>query len=136
MERQTGHFVVVSSASGYAATQLRSTYAASKRALHGFFDSLRLEHYDDHIDVTIVVPGFVKTDISINAFSGSGVLHKKMDPKTETGTDPTVCANDILQGVAARKHECYVGRSASSVIYLQRFCPQLLFHVLRRMKTS
>jgi dehydrogenase/reductase SDR family protein 7B len=136
MERQKGHFVVVSSAAGYAATPLRSTYAASKRALHGFFDSLRLEHYNDHVDVTIVCPGFVKTDISINAFSGSGMLHRTMDPKTESGTDPTVCAYDILRGVAARKHEIYVGRSASAVIYLQRFCPKLLFQFLRRTKSS
>src|SRR5690606_4813050 len=109
MERKTGHYVVISSASAYASTPLRSTYAATKRALHGFFDSLRLEHYNDNIDVTIVCPGYVKTDISINAFEGSGVLHKKMDPKTETGTDPSVCANDILRGIAGRKHECYVG---------------------------
>jgi short-subunit dehydrogenase len=115
---------------------LRSSYAASKHALHGFFDSLRLEHTNDHIDVTIVCPGFVKTDISINAFEGSGVLHKKMDPKTETGADPTVCAYDILRGVAARKHEIYVGGRASMPIYARRFFPKLLYHILLRIKTA
>ena len=130
------YFSILWNVKQYAATPLRSTYAASKRALHGFFDSIRLEHYDDHIDVTTVCPSSVKTDISRNAFSESGVLHKQMDTKTETGTDPTICANDILRGVAARKYECYIGRSASGLIYLQRFCPQLLFHFLRRVKTS
>lgn len=84
----------------------------------------------------MVCPGFVKTDVSINAFSGSGVSHKKMDPQTEKGTDPTVCAYDILRGVAARKHEIYVGRLASPIIYLQRFFPKLLYRVLLRMETS
>lgn len=128
--------MVVTSATGYVGTALRSAYAASKHALHGFFDSLRLEHVSDHIDVTMVCPGFVKTDVSINALEGSGALHRQMDPKTATGTDPTECAFDILRGVADQKHEIYVGRSAAMVIYLRRFCPKLLFHVLRRMKTA
>jgi len=84
----------------------------------------------------MVCPGFVKTDISINAFEGSGVLHKKMDPKTATGTDPTVCAYEILCGVAARKHEIYVGHLASVTIYLRRFFPALLYRVLLRMESS
>ncbi|UJR25511.1 hypothetical protein I4U23_006857 [Adineta vaga] len=136
VERQKGHYVVVTSATGYAGTPLRSSYAASKHALHGFFDSLRLEHARDHIDVTMVCPGFVKTDISINAFDGSGALHKKMDPKTEKGTDPTVCANDILHGIAARKHEIYVGHLAAVVIYLRRFFPKLLYRILLRTESA
>ncbi|CAF0918450.1 unnamed protein product [Adineta ricciae] len=136
MERQSGHYVVVTSATGYVGTPLRSSYAASKHALHGFFDSLRLEHTRDHIDVTMVCPGFVKTDVSINAFEGSGRLHRKMDPQTEKGTDPIVCANNILHGVAARKHEIYVGRSAAIVIYLQRFFPKILYQVLLRIDSS
>jgi len=86
--------------------------------------------------VTIVCPGFVKTDVSINAFAGSGALHNKMDPQTETGTDPTVCAFDILRGVADRKHEIYVGHRASISIYLRRFFPQLLYRILLRTKPT
>jgi short-subunit dehydrogenase len=127
---------VVTSVTGHVGTALRSSYAASKHALHGFFDSLRLEHAKDHIDVTIVCPGFVKTDVSKNAFEGSGELHKKMDPQTEKGTDPTVCAYDILRGVADRKHEIYVGRAASIVIYLRRLFPQLLYRILLRTETA
>ncbi|CAF4829004.1 unnamed protein product [Rotaria sp. Silwood1] len=136
IQRQKGHFVVVTSVAGYAATALRSSYAASKHALHAFFDSLRLEHAKDHIDVTIACPGFVKTDISLNAFEGSGQLHKKMDPKTEKGTDPTVCAYDILCGIAARKHEIYVGHLAVVVVYIRRLFPQLLYRILLRTESA
>jgi len=125
----------VTSATGYIGTPLRSSYAASKHALHGFFESLRLEHAKDHIDVTMVCPGFVKTDVSKNAFSGSGALHNQMDPKTESGADPTECAYDILRGVAARKHEIYVGRQAALPIYLRRFFPKLLYRILLRTKS-
>lgn len=128
--------MVVTSAAGYCGTALRSSYAASKHALHGFFDSLRLEHHRDHIDVTVVCPGFIRTEISHNAFDGSGLLHGKMDPQTDKGTDPAVCAFDTLCGVANREHEIYVGRMAALVIYLRRFCPWLLTRVLLRVPNT
>ena len=67
IKKQSGHLVVISSVVGKVGTPLRSSYAASKHALHGFFDSLRAEIYDDHIHVTLICPGFVDTNISINA---------------------------------------------------------------------
>ncbi|UJR23389.1 hypothetical protein I4U23_026397 [Adineta vaga] len=136
IERQTGHFVVVTSAAGYVGSALRSSYAASKHALHGFFDSLRLEHAHDHIDVTIVCPGFVRTAISHNAFNGSGLIYGKMDPKTEKGTDPSTCAYDILRGIANREHEVYVGHLATPLIYLRRFFPRILHYILLRVKST
>ena len=123
--------MVVTSATGYVGTPYRSAYAASKHALHGFFDSLRLEHAKDHVNVTMICPGFVRTDISLNALAGSGVK-----PKTARGTDPAVCAVDMLRGIAKRKHELYVGRMAAPAIYLRRFCPALLYQVLLRMKAT
>jgi len=134
IERQQGHFVVVTSVSGYIGTVQRSAYAGSKHALHGFFEALRLEHARDHIDVTMVCPGYINTDISRNAFEGSGVLHGILDPKTEGGSDPTVCALDILHGIAAKKREIYVGHM-SAVIYARRFLPGLLYRILLRMNT-
>ena len=126
----------MTSAAGYIGSPLRSSYAASKHALHGFFDSLRLEHVHDHIDVTIVCPGFVRTAISQNALEGSGLSHGKMDPKTDKGTDPAVCAYDILRGVANRKHEFYVGYLGSTTIYLRRFAPRLLYYILLHFKAT
>lgn len=115
---------------------MRSAYAASKHALHGFFDSLRLEHTKDYIDVTVVCPGFVRTDISKNALEANGALHQKMDPRTASGTDPTECAFDILRGVAARKHEIYCARDAHYLIYLRRFFPKLLYKMLLRTQST
>jgi len=52
LEKKSGHFVVISSLVGKFGTPLRSGYAASKHALHGFFDSLRAEEAREGIDVT------------------------------------------------------------------------------------
>ena len=57
----------------------RSAYAASKFAQLGFFESLRLEEEKNNIDISMVFPGFVNTDISKNALSGTGVQHGVKD---------------------------------------------------------
>ena len=127
--------MVISSVAGYIGSPLRSTYAASKHALHGFFDALRAEHHRDRIDVTIVCPGFIRTEISKNALQGSGSKHGEMDQKTDRGTDPTVCALEILRSVARRDYELYVG-SMSFLIYIRRFFPGLITRLLFRAKTT
>lgn len=126
---------MISSVVGYVGSQLRSSYAASKHALHGFFESLRLEHVDDNINVTMVCPGFIRTDISRNALKGSGVKHGEMDPKTDSGTDPSVCAFEILKSVSNCDSEVYTG-SMSSLIYIRRFFPRLLIFALSKVKTT
>src|SRR5579863_8568116 len=70
MERKSGHIVVISSLVGVLSTPLRSGYAAAKHALHGFFDALRAEVDRYGIQVTIVCPGFIRTDVSLNALRG------------------------------------------------------------------
>ena len=62
-----GHFIITSSLTGICGIPLRSAYCASKHALHGYFDTLRAEHVKNNINVTIVCPGFIKTNISSNA---------------------------------------------------------------------
>ena len=72
IKRKSGQFVVTTSIVGKIGTPLRSTYAATKHALHGFFDSLRAENHQNNIAVTLVCPGFVNTNVSKNALTGDG----------------------------------------------------------------
>src|SRR5258708_1449948 len=65
LARRHGHLVAISSVAGKLGTPLRSGYSASKHALHGFFESLRAELRADaqgkRIDVTLLCPGFIRT---------------------------------------------------------------------------
>ena len=69
LARKSGHIVPISSVVGYVGTPLRSTYAASKHALHGFFDSLRAEVAKDGVAITIICPGYVRTNVTRRVFS-------------------------------------------------------------------
>jgi short-subunit dehydrogenase len=131
LQRQSGCFVVVSSLTGkYGVPQL-SSYSASKHALHGCFECLRAEVHDRHIQVTIVIPGFVRTPILQHALTGSGATYGKTMPEYERGMDPDTCAARILRAVSRHKEEVLIGGMELSSLYLKRFFPTLLSALVR-----
>lgn len=135
LARRAGHVVVVSSVMGYLGTPGRSTYAAAKHALHGYFDSLRAEVWRENIGVTLACPGYVRTAISVHALGPRGEPHAGTDATHERGIPPERCAAAILRAVARRRREVYIGREVAG-IYLQRWLPGLLARLVRRMKFS
>jgi short-subunit dehydrogenase len=134
--RRQGHFVVVTSLTGVIGSPMRSSYAASKHALHGFFDSLRAEHARDGLQVTLVCPGFVHTDVSVHALRGDGSQQGTMDEATAHGIAPEACAAAIVDATAARKVEVYVGGKERFGPYLRRLSPALFARVLRSAKVT
>jgi dehydrogenase/reductase SDR family member 7B len=129
-----GHFVVISSVAGKLGTPLRSAYAASKHALHGYFDSLRAEHWKDNVKVTLICPGYVRTAISYNALTHTGSPHGRMDQNQEKGISPAACALKIAEALEKGKEEVYIGGKEIAGIYLKRFFPGVLSGIVKRMK--
>ena len=80
-----GTYVIMSSVMGKYSSPYDLIYAAAKHALHGFFDSLRMEHQKDNIFVTIICPGFVNTPISKNSLTGDGSPLGKYDRANARG---------------------------------------------------
>ncbi len=134
--RKSGTLVVVSSLVGKFGTPLRSSYAASKHALHGFFDSLRAEVWRDGVQVTIVCPGFVKTDISRNALTGTGGRHGIMDEGTAAGMTPEELSRRMLHAVEAGREEVLIGGREMRAVYLKRFAPGLFSRFIRKAKVT
>ncbi len=126
-----GHIVVVSSLTGKFGTPLRSGYAASKHALHGFFDALRAETWREGIAVTLVCPGYIKTDISLNAMTGDGTPQGTMDKGQANGMSPEVLARKILRAVEAGKNEVYLGGFERLGVYIKRFFPDVFSRMIR-----
>ncbi len=132
VERQSGHFVVVTSLMGLFSSPLRSGYCGAKHALHGFFESLRAEHHADGIGVTMVCPGFIHTNISMNAVVGDGSQQGTMDAKTGAGLSPEACAEKMIRAVERRKAEVLIGRFEIVGAYLKRFAPGLMRRIVRK----
>lgn len=134
IQRKSGHFAVVTSLVGKFASPYRSAYAASKHALHGFFDTLRAEHYKDHIAVTLICPGFIRTQVSVNALIWDGSSLGKMDEAQAKGMSPESCANAIFKAIKAQKEEVLIGGKEKYAVYLKRFFPRIFSKILRKAK--
>lgn len=135
LERNSGHIAVISSVVGKMGFSLRTSYAASKHALHGYFDSLRVDLKDHKIGITLVCPGRIKTNISFNALTADGSQHGKMDSGQAGGIPADVCATRIIRAMEQRKAEIYIGKE-QILIYLKRFWPAIFRKIVTRIKPN
>ena len=137
IDNNGGQFVVTTSIVGKIGTPLRSSYAASKHALHGFFDSLRAEHHKDNIAVTLVCPGFVNTNVSLNALTGDGTPQDKMDIATKNGIEPMRFAKLMAKAIIKKKEEVYIaGFKEKLGVFVKRFSPRLLSKMIRKLSVT
>lgn len=131
IEQKRGHIVCMSSLAGKFGIPLRSGYAAAKHALHGFFETLRAENHDNGIRVMMVCPGYVNTNVAINALDAKAEKRNQNDPGQEQGLDPAVMADKIIKGIEKEKLEITAGGSETNGIWLSRFFPRLFAKIIR-----
>ena len=136
LERGSGHFVTITSLTGKFGSPLRSSYAGSKHALHGFFDSLRAEVNKHGVGVTLICPGYIRTNVSINALTGSGAPQNTMDEATGQGMDPADLAQKILKAVAKGKLEAYFGGKEVLGVYIKRLFPNWFAGIIEKTKVT
>ena len=134
--QKDGHFLVISSIAGKFGFFLRSAYSASKHALHGFYESLFLEEEKNNIRVTIACPGKINTAISLNAITGDGAVHGKMDHNQETGMSAEECARELISAVAKNKLEVLIGNKEIKAVTLKRLAPKLFWKVIRKQSAT
>jgi len=129
-----GHFVVVSSLMGKFSSPGRAGYSASKHALHGFFDGLRMEEHPN-IKVSMICPGFVQTNVTANALGPDGKPQGTIDRTTAEGVPVDEAAAKIIRAVDRNKKELVFGGFEKTGVYIKRFFPSLLdWMVLKNRK--
>ncbi len=136
LEQNSGHFVVISSIAGKFGFFLRSAYSASKHALHGFYESLMLENEQHHIGVTLVCPGKINTNISLNALNAAGETHGIMDHNQVKGMPANHCAKLIVKAVSRKKKEILIGNKEIYAVYIKRFLPNLFWKIIKKQSAT
>jgi short-subunit dehydrogenase len=134
--KKSGQIAVTSSVVGKFGSPLRTSYAASKHAIHGFFDSLRAEVHQYNIGVTIVCPGPINTSISENAITASGKSQNKKDDAIAGGISPEVLAKKYIKALQKNKQEAWIGKKEVFAIYIKRFFPTLFSRIIRNVKVT
>lgn len=136
LRRGAGRIAVVTSLVGHISTPMRSAYAASKHALHGFFEALRAEVYEVGVRITMVCPGYVRTQVSVNALTADGTPQGLMDRAQEDGMAPEACAAAIADVLETGRDEVLIGGAERFGVYLNRLSPALFRAAVRNMSLT
>lgn len=134
ISQKSGNILVMSSLTGKIGVPMRSAYAASKHALHGFFDTLRAENYKNNIKVMLVCAGYVQTKISQNALTADGSPQNKEDGSFANAMTPELVAQKIIRGIEKDKKELLLGGKEKFGVVLKRFFPNLFFKIIQNHK--
>jgi short-subunit dehydrogenase len=126
LEKSHGRIVAVSSLTGKNGVPTRSLYAASKHAMAGFFDSLRIELKSSGVSVTVAYPGFVATDIAERAIGPDGGLLGTRPVQKHKVMTAEECARQIIDAAASRKREIVMTLEARFGMLIKAIVPGLI----------
>jgi dehydrogenase/reductase SDR family protein 7 len=134
IDQGSGHIAITSSVAGKIGVAQRTGYCAAKHAVMGFYDALRAEVARQGIRVTTITPGFIQTNISVNALKGDGSEFGTTDKNIAGGMDVTRCAEVIIKGFRKGIPEIAVGKGIEmKALWLKRFFPRLVFRTVAKM---
>ncbi len=134
INNHNGTFVTITSLMGKFGSPYRSGYCGAKHALHGFFDVLRMEHQKDNIQVTLICPGFIQTNVAKNALTADGSKQNTDDEATQNGMTVAVFVQKLIKAVEKEKFEVYIGGKETLGVLLKRFFPTFLHYFVLRSK--
>lgn len=131
--RGSGKLVFISSVAGKVGVPLRTAYCAAKHGLIGYADALRAELSASGVEVHVVVPGSVATNVSRNALAATGAKRGVSDRAIDNGIPPDEAAAEILAGIAVGQREIIVARGVELAMGEMRRTPDQLFDQIADM---
>ncbi len=127
----SGRIVGISSVAGIVGSPLRSAYSAAKHGLIGYHDSVRAENEHLGINVHVVAPGSVRTNVSKNALTADGSRRGVSDSAIDNGMPPAEAAEAMLAAIEAGKREIVLATGAElDAAVLRRQDPEALFELM------
>ncbi len=134
LKKSKGGVVAISSLTGLTGVPKRTAYAATKHAMAGFFDSLRIELRDSGVAVTVIYPGFVFSEINQRALSPDGTpFGERAYQRTSVETMKTdKCCRQILGAVARRDRDLVMTWRGKIGRMLKLISPSLVDGIARR----
>ena len=120
-----GTIVGISSIAGYRGLPGRSAYSASKFALQGFLEALRIELLDDNVNVMWVSPNFVTSNIRNAALDSQGHAQKENPMDESKLMSAEECAHHIIDAIEKRKRSLILTFTGKRTVLMNRFFPAL-----------
>jgi len=135
LEKRRGQIVAVSSLAGKVGIPGRTAYSPTKAAQALFFEALRLELQESGVDVTIVYPGVVATDLRLHGYGADGQPAGRSGLKEDRAMPVEACARQIIEATHARKRELVMTLQGKIGLWLKLAFPKVVDRmVLRAIK--
>jgi len=131
LKQSKGQLVAVSSLAGLNGVPTRTGYAASKHAMVGFFESLRIELADTGVTTTMIYPGFVATEIRKRAVGEDGKSLGKSPIQEDQAMSADVVAEKMIKSIAHRDRELVMTLRGKVGRWMKLIAPGLVDKVAR-----
>jgi short-subunit dehydrogenase len=123
-----GRIVAIASVAGLVGVAMRTAYCAAKHGLVGYHDALRAENEHLGIQVHVVAPGSVRTDVARNALTADGTRRGMSDSAIDNGMPPEEAAREILAAIETGRRELVLAKGFErDIVELRRKDPEALF---------
>ena len=132
LKKTKGQIIGISSLAGKNGVPKRSGYAASKHAMVGFFDTLRIEIAEYGIGVTMIYPGFVATETRKRALGADGKPIGKSSVREDEVMSAERCAKLIIRAAAARKRELIMTWRGKMGLWVKLIAPGVVDRVAKK----
>lgn len=124
-----GQLACTGSIAGLFGSRQRCAYSSAKAALQRFYETIAAEYGDRGISTTVLIPGRIRTDISLSAIEASGKPHGVMDPGQQKGIPAEKAARIMVKAIYRKKREKLVGGGELLMAYIKRFFPSLASYI-------
>lgn len=121
-----GQLVGVISIAGYSALPARTGYSASKYAIRGFLDTIRIEHMKDGLGVLVFAPGYTDSNVRCAALTADGTPQGKTPLKEDSLMSAEDCAAHLVKALAGRRSEVILTPLGKATVWMQKRFPRLL----------
>jgi Short-chain alcohol dehydrogenase of unknown specificity len=121
-----GSLIGVSSIAGFHGLPGRTGYSASKFAMHGFLETIRIENLKNGLHVMIIAPGFTSTDIRKHALTADGSEQGESPKNEQTLMSPQYVAKWVLKGIRKKKRNKLLTWEGRLTALFQRIIPTVV----------
>ena len=126
IQASRGSIVGVSSVAGFHGLPGRTGYSASKYAMTGFLETVRIENLKKGVHVMIAAPGFTASNVRFSALTADGSAQGESPRKEEKMMSAAEVARRIARGVVRRKRTLAMDFNGRATVLIKKFAPGLL----------
>lgn len=126
IQKSKGSIIGISSVAGFHGLPGRTGYSASKYAMHGFLETIRVENLKKGVHVMIAAPGFTATNVRFSALTADGSPQGASPRKEERMMTPEEVAARVAKGIRKRKRTLLMDFDGRATVFIKKFAPGFL----------